>query len=115
MIRRAGSYDVDTREKMRGGSGTVRIEHYWKKDELKGKTRLCARLTLAPGASIGCHDHCDEEEVFIVLQGEGRVQDGDQEAVVRPGDTILTGDGACHAIESIGAEDLELVAVIVQY
>ena len=116
MIRRAGSYEVSVREDMRGGKGAVKIEHYWQKDELKGKTRLCARLTIEPGASIGFHDHVDEEEVFIVLSGQGKVrEDGDQEAVVNPGDTILTGDGGGHAVESIGDEPLEMVAVIVQY
>ena len=115
MIRRAGTYDVSTRENMRGGTGTVRIEHYWTKDELKGKTRLCAKLVLQPGTSIGFHDHVDEEEVFIVVRGQGRVTDGEREELVSEGDTILTGDGAGHAVEAVGDEALELVAVIVQY
>ena len=115
MIRRKGSYEVTTREEMRGGKGTVRIEHYWSKEELKGKTRLCARLILEPGTSIGFHEHVDEEEVFIVLSGRGRIGEGDEETVVNPGDTILTGDGGGHAVESVGTEPLELVAVIVQY
>ena len=115
MIRRAGTYEVSVREEMRGGNGSVKIEHYWTKDELKGKTRLCARLILEPGTSIGFHDHVDEEEVFIVLRGQGKVDEGGEEAVVNPGDTILTGDGAGHAVESVGDEPLEMVAVIVQY
>ena len=98
-----------------GGSGTVRIEHLWKKDELKGKTRLCAKLTLEPGASIGFHAHDDEEEIFVILKGKGRIQDGDDTQEVGVGDTILTGDGAGHAVESIGDEALEMMAVIVQY
>jgi len=115
MIRRAGQYEVSVREEMRGGKGSVKIEHFWSKDELKGKTRLCAKLTLAPGTSIGFHEHADEEEVFIVLRGQGRIDDAGEDAVVNPGDTILTGDGAGHAVESIGDEPLEMVAVIVQY
>lgn len=115
MIRRNGTYKISTREDMRGGAGTVRIEHYWGKQELKGNTRLFAKLVLEPGTSIGFHDHVDEEEVFVVLRGKGRVTDGDDAAEVLPGDTILTGDGSGHAVESIGDEALEMVAVIVQY
>ncbi len=115
MIRRNGTYAVDLRENMRGGKGTVRIEHFWKAEELKGKTRLCARLTLGPGCSIGFHEHKDEEEVFIVIRGRGRIQDGDAPVEVEAGDTILTGDGNGHAVECIGDEPLELVGVIVQY
>lgn len=115
MIRRSGTYEVSTREAMRGGAGTVRIEHFWAKEELKGKTRLCARLVLQPGTSIGFHEHVAEEEVFIVARGQGRVTDGDRKVLVNEGDTILTGDGAGHAVEAVGDEALELIAIIVQY
>ena len=115
MIRRNGTYPVDERFEMRGGKGTVRIEHLWSKDELKGKTRLFAKLTLPPGASIGFHEHGGEEEIFVILQGKGRIQDGAEVAEVGVGDTILTGNGAGHAVESIGDVPLEMVAVIVQY
>ena len=115
MIRRASTYDSETRTEMRGGNGDVVIEHFWKKDELKGKTRLCAKLTLAPGASIGLHDHVDEEEIFIVLRGQAKIQDGAETAVVNVGDTILTGAGSGHAVESVGTDPLEMVALIVQY
>lgn len=115
MIRRHGTYEVDTRHNMRDGKGEVKIEHFWKRDELKGKTRLFARLTLEPGASIGFHEHGDEEEVFVILRGRAQVQDGETVEELAPGDTILTGDGTGHAVESIGSEPLEMMAVIVQY
>jgi len=115
MIRRKGEYEVTFREEMRGGKGTVRIEHFWKRDELRSPTRLCARLILEPGCSIGFHEHVNEEEVFIVARGRGRVIDGDATVEVTEGDTILTGGGAGHAVEAIGDEPLELIAFIVQY
>ena len=115
MIRRTGDYEVSLRTNMRDGPGTVRIEHFWQKHELKGKTRLCARLTLDPGTRIGFHDHVDEEEIFIIQSGQGRVQDGDELVDVGPGDTILTGDGAGHALECVGETPLVFVALIVQY
>ena len=115
MIKRKGSYEVDVRENMRGGKGAVRIEHFWKKDELKAKTRLCAKLTIQPGDSIGFHDHVDEEEVYLILRGQGQLSDGVNESIVNAGDTILTGDGAGHSVAALGDEPLEMIAVIVQY
>ena len=112
MIRRNGTYESEIREKMRGGEGKVRIEHLWKKEELKGKTRLCARLTLDPGASIGFHEHAGEEEIYAIVSGEGITVDGGTEAHVRAGDTILTGDGAGHSIQAVGAQPLVILAVI---
>jgi mannose-6-phosphate isomerase-like protein (cupin superfamily) len=115
MIKRNGTYEISRREKMRDGTGTVLIEHFWKPEELKSSTRLFARLILEPGTSIGFHNHDDEEEIFVVLKGRGRISEGDGTADVMPGDTIRTGDGAGHGVESIGDEPLELLAVILQY
>lgn len=115
MIKRKGTYDISRREEMRGGSGTVHIEHFWKADELKSNTRLFARLVLPPGTSIGFHNHEDEEEVFVVLKGKGLIDEGETSSEVLPGDTIRTGDGCGHGVASVGDEALELLAVIMQY
>jgi mannose-6-phosphate isomerase-like protein (cupin superfamily) len=115
MVRRQGAYETEERQNMRGGTGTVHIEHYWKKGDLQAKTRLCARLVIPPGASIGAHSHDQEEEVYIVLRGRGRIIEGTTVVEVGPGDSVLTGNGASHAVENCGAEPLEMVAFIAQY
>ena len=115
MIRRNGTATVEVREKMRGGAGSVRVEQLWRPEELTAKTRLFARLTLAPGSSIGFHEHVGEDEVYVILSGSGVLVDGAERVTVAAGDTILTGNGAGHAIEAVGTEPLELLAVIMKY
>lgn len=116
MIRRKGEYRVDLRENMRGGDGCVKIEHLWEPDaELRSGLRLCARLTVAPGCSIGFHAHENEEEIFVVVRGCGEIDDNGRTATVCAGDTILTGGGHGHAVRCAGGEPLELLAVISPY
>lgn len=115
MIRTQGTYEIQTRESMRGGTGTVTIEHLWKSDELRADTRLCARIRLEPGCSIGFHRHEGEEEIFVIVAGEGEIDDNGQVGRVSAGDTILTGDGAGHAVKAVGDAPLEMIAVINQY
>jgi mannose-6-phosphate isomerase-like protein (cupin superfamily) len=113
MIRRSGEFKCEVREKMRGGNGIVMIEHFWEPNiELKAKTRLCAKLTLAPGDSIGFHKHDNEEEVYIIINGCAEAEDNGKIEKLYPGDTILTGGGAGHSIKSVGTEPLEIIAVI---
>ena len=57
MIREAKDMTNEIREQMRGGKGSVEILHLFKEEELRGKSRLCARIRLEPGASIGMHEH----------------------------------------------------------
>ena len=112
MIRNKKEMKKDVREKMRGGNGVVTITHLFTKDELKSNTRLCAKLTVPPGANIGFHEHIDEEEVFYIISGRGKVDDNGQIREVGAGDAILTGNGAGHSIECISEEPLEIMAMI---
>ena len=114
MIRRDGSFQSEVREHMRGGDGSARIEHLWKaKDELgASSTRLFAKVVLEPGSGIGPHVHDKEEEVYVILKGEAEVDDNGVKAILKPGDTILTGNGATHSIKCHGSSTLEFMAVI---
>jgi len=100
---------------MRGGPGTVTVRHYFKSDELRAKSRLCAHLTLPPGAGIGVHQHEKEDEVYIILSGSGLLDDGKTRTRVSAGDAVLTGNGESHAITNDGAQPLEIAAVIMSY
>lgn len=116
MIRRNNEYEKNVKEEMRGGDGKVLIEKLWDPEtELKANNRLFAKLTLEPGSSIGFHNHVDEEEVFVILSGTAEADDNGKKEILNPGDTILTADGAGHAIKSVGNENLEILAVISCY
>lgn len=75
MIKRNADMQKEVREKMREGTGTVEILHVFRKEELRGKTRLFARLRIPAGSSIGYHEHHEEEEVFFIIAGRGTVND----------------------------------------
>jgi mannose-6-phosphate isomerase-like protein (cupin superfamily) len=115
VIKNAQDMRVELREKMRGGTGAAQIKHIFEQQELKGKCRLFATITLEPGCSIGPHPHDSEEEVYYILKGRAKVVDDGEERELQPGDAVLTGGGASHSIANIGEETLELLAVILTY
>ena len=115
MIRRPSEMETEVRTNMRGGTGGVTFRHYFKKEEITAKTRLCAKLILPPGVSIGSHQHLEEDELFVILKGNGLLDDGKTQTPVSEGDAILTGKGEAHAIANTGNTDLEIVAIIMCY
>ncbi len=115
MIRKAGEMIAETRANMRGGAGTVTVQHYFAKDDFTANARLCARLVIPPGAGIGPHRHEGEDEVYLVVKGRGILDDGTTRTPVAVGDAVLTGNGESHAIHNAGDTDLELIAFIVCY
>jgi mannose-6-phosphate isomerase-like protein (cupin superfamily) len=116
MIKKNGNFEKIIKKEMRGGKGEVIIEKLWNEEtELKANNRLFAKLILTPGSSIGFHKHENEEEVFVIIQGQAEMDDNGKVEILNPGDTILTADGAGHSVKSIGDTNLEMLAVISCY
>jgi mannose-6-phosphate isomerase-like protein (cupin superfamily) len=114
MVIRQSEMKNEVKEKMRGGEGSVSFVHFVDCEHEKN-IRLLAKLTLLSGASIGKHCHEHETEYYIILSGSGTVDDNGVEIEVKPGDAVITGDGAFHSITNTGADPLVFHAIIVTY
>ena len=112
MIKRKSSYPVQKNEKMRGGEGFVTIEHLLTPDEMYGKGRLFAKVTIETGCSIGHHVHEGDMESFCVIKGKAEVTDNGETATLSAGDTILTPSGEAHSVKCVSPEPLEMIALI---
>ncbi|MBM4149246.1 MAG: cupin domain-containing protein [Lentisphaerae bacterium] len=115
MIHRPDDMQTEVRANMRGGRGSVTVRHLFQKEEITARTRLCAELVIPPGAGIGIHEHAAEDEIYIITAGSGILDDGGARTRVKAGDAVLTGNGASHAVENDGSEDLRMFAVIINY
>ncbi len=115
MIKNAGEMISEIKNQMRGGKGSIEMTHIFKQEELLGKSRMVAKITINPGSSIGMHEHTGEEEIYYITGGKGIVNDNGTVKEVTAGDAILTGNGASHSIENNGTEPLVFVAVILVY
>jgi len=115
MITKNTACIAEERAAMRGGKGTVRVEHWFKPEHFTAKVRLCARLVIPPGASIGEHAHEADDEVYIVLAGNGRILEKGAWVEIAAGDAILTGNGGSHSVENTGQEPLVIAALIMVY
>ena len=114
MLIKRNEMKTEIKEKMRGGEGRVELVHLVDCANEKN-IRMLAEITLKPGCSIGGHSHENETEYFLILGGEGAVNDDGTEKPVKAGDVVVTGNGASHSISNNGSVPLVLHAVIVTY
>ncbi|EHQ89341.1 cupin domain-containing protein [Desulfosporosinus youngiae] len=114
MIKRSGDLRTDSVSNFRGGQGELQMTHFLEteKDEFKGKGRLFCKNVLKPGSSIGLHEHVGDFETYVVLSGEGLINDNGDLTPVKPGDVIVTNNGEKHSLENTGTVDLEVIALI---
>ena len=114
MIRKAEACQVEYREHMRDGDGTVMLTSLIEgPSELNDKGRLFSRITLQPGCSIGYHVHETDAELFYILKGTAEYDDNGEKCTVQAGDVTICPTGTGHGIANRGSETVELVAVIV--
>ncbi|MFA7173323.1 MAG: cupin domain-containing protein [Kiritimatiellia bacterium] len=102
----------EKRQNMRGGKGSITLEHWFKADDFGAKVRLCCRIIIAPGASIGTHIHENEDEIYIVISGQGMIEENGEWVPITAGDAILTGDGGSHGVKNNSDAPLVIAAII---
>ncbi len=74
---------------------------------------MLGEVTLMPGSSLGMHTHAENEEIYIILSGEGSYTDNDgTQSIVKSGDTTLTRKGEQHCIANNGTTPLTFLAII---
>ncbi len=103
---------TEIREHMRDGDGQVVIKHILDEGQLNDKCRMYAEITLAPGCSIGEHEHHKESETFYILRGTATYSDNGSERTVQPGEMTFCPDGNSHGIKNNGTSDLVFMALI---
>ena len=114
MIRKSSECQIEYREHMRDGDGTVQLTNFITgPEELNEKGRLFSRITLNPGCSIGYHVHEGDAELFYILKGTAEYSDNGTVKQVTAGDVTICPDGEGHGIANRTDEVVELIAVIV--
>jgi quercetin dioxygenase-like cupin family protein len=64
------------------------------------------------GGDIGLHTHAaDNEEIYIIVSGTGRMQVDGEEILVAAGDVIINRPGGRHGLTNVGDATMHLVVV----
>ena len=94
-----------------GGNGTintVRVENM----ERGTAFNFIDLTVIPPGNSIGVHTHTfDDEEVYVIISGKGRMFSAGEFFEVEAGDVIVNSPGDTHALENIGPDPLKVVVM----
>lgn len=113
MIRKASELTPQVKESLRGGEGSASLKMILSAGE-NPHCGMIANITLAPGCSIGEHDHVEDAELYYVLSGKAMAFDNGTWAEVSAGDAVWTANGERHSIKNHTGEDLVLLAVVVK-
>ncbi len=98
-------------ESCHGGRGTIARYKLWDKSDFQGNWDFFDRITVPAGASIGCHRHGHNEEMYIVLKGSGSMTLGNETFQVQQGDMLLNPPNGEHGLVNDSNQDIDLLIV----
>lgn len=109
----ANMYDAPSRVFEKGSNFKA---HLTRVGALAGAKDLGATYTVVPAgkSAFPRHSHYNNEELIIILEGEGTYKQGDESWSVKPGDTIsaLAGGGdSAHQLTNSSDADLKYLAI----
>jgi mannose-6-phosphate isomerase-like protein (cupin superfamily) len=96
------------------GIGTVKESVIFKKDELSSNLRFLTYMEIPAGSSIGYHKHGENEEVYIILEGNGIITVDNQEKEVVKGDMIVNKPHQSHGLSNSGKDLLKILVFEVE-
>lgn len=112
MIRRHENMSIADEVRLKNGNGSASIINILETEEMHGAGRLFCITKMRPGVSSGAHTHTGDFEIYYILKGRAKVNDNGKFYELEAGDMMQCKDGDFHAIECIGGEELEYIAVI---
>ncbi len=115
MISKAEQRREAVRPKSWGGQGELLAKYHLGPDgAAAGESfSMAAEMALMPGHSIGVHTHDSNEEIYVILSGQGDYTD--EHGMVHrlsAGDMTLTRQGQSHGMANPGPDPLVFLAVI---
>jgi mannose-6-phosphate isomerase-like protein (cupin superfamily) len=93
------------------GNGLIDFHRVFPREAFVSACHFVDYAVLPPGASIGIHTHGDDEEIYLVLEGQGVMHLDGEEFRVGPGSVIKNRRRGTHGLRNDGATPLRLFVV----
>jgi len=106
---------IDTKKQILEGShdGTGKYELYeiWNKTDFKSNIDFMDKVVIPPNSTVGYHQHGNNEEMYIVLDGEGEMNINGEIRTIKKGDMILNKPNGEHGLVNNSNSDIELLVI----
>ena len=82
-------------------------------EQMYGKCRLFAKVSILPGHELAAHEHHCEGEAYYILSGKGIYDDDGKKMPAAAGDCFFCEAGHSHGITCEGDEPVVFIALII--
>ena len=105
MIRNFYTCDKEVDYNSHDGEGKVDIYRAFRRKDFDGAWDFAIRVVMPPGSSMG------DEEMYIILKGEGTMTIEGKERKVTSGDMIVNKRFGTHGLINTSNDEIELLII----
>jgi mannose-6-phosphate isomerase-like protein (cupin superfamily) len=87
-------------EKSHKGNGLVKSVRLYDSSDFDTALKFFYYTEIPPQASIGYHTHGQDEEIYVIIEGRGRMSVNGEMREVGRGDVLLNKPGWSHGLEN---------------
>ena len=86
-------------------------DRYLVRDNTELNNLVVSSTKLKPNKATSGHKHDGQEEVYMFIEGVGKMELDDETIKVEPGNTVLIKDGVFHRVHAGMHDDLYFICV----
>lgn len=94
-----------------GGKGNIEFARIFSRWDTASSFDFVDYAVLPPGTSIGFHRHTDNEEIYLILKGTGKMCLDGESFYVSQGDIIVNRNLSSHGLENQSNEEIHIYVV----
>jgi len=94
-----------------GGVGAILFRRLFDSGDWDGPTDFVDYTVVPPGSSVGIHGHDGNDEIYLIVSGEGTATLDGERYAVGAGDVLVTPSGHSHGLENDGTAPLVMFVV----
>ncbi len=111
VIKNFLSTPKQIQEGSHSGRGAVDLYEIWGNSDFESNVDFMDRVVVPPNSTIGYHQHGNNEEMYIVLDGQGTMTMGNVSIAVKKGDMILNPAYGEHGLVNDSDSDIDLLII----
>jgi mannose-6-phosphate isomerase-like protein (cupin superfamily) len=111
MIKNFLTSNKQLQESSHEGTGAVELYEIWQNSDFKSNIDFFDRVVVPPNSTIGFHEHGENEEMYIVLEGKGLMKIEEDEVTVGKGDMILNPAGGGHGLINNSGKNIDILVI----
>ncbi|GIU09989.1 hypothetical protein TUM4261_19160 [Shewanella sp. c952] len=93
------------------GSGQYDLYEIWSRADFSSNVDFIDRVVIPPNSTVGYHKHANNEEIYIVIEGQGTMKLNGKDVSIKKGDMIVNQPFGEHGLVNNSDSVIDILVI----